>query len=249
MSSAAVPSAEPAKLSEAARIVDAFVAPGKTFNDLRRSAAWWGPLVLIIIVSTAFVYVVDQKIGFRKVTENQVQLSPKASQRIEQLPPDQRERTLNTQASFTRNISYGFPAIIVVWNIIVAAVLLATFKFGVSADINFKRSLAIVFYAGLPLLVKSVLAIISVVAGAAPDSFTFQNPVATNPGYFLNPADSPFIYSLATAIDIFMLWTLTLTALGFTYVSKARRGTAFAIVFGWYAIFALGSAGFGALFS
>ena len=59
----------------------------------------------------------------------------------------------------------------------------------------------------------------------SPDSFTFQNPVATNPGYFLNPADNVFLYSVATGIDIFMIWTLVLTAIGFTCVSKVKRGT------------------------
>jgi hypothetical protein len=38
-------------------------------------------------------------------------------------------------------------------------------------------------------------------------------------------------------IDIFVIWTLVLTAIGFTCVSKVKRGTALAIVFGWYVAF------------
>ena len=34
-------------------------------------------------------------------------------------------------------------------------------------------------------MLKSLLAMLSVVAGMSPDSFSFQNPVATNPGYFM----------------------------------------------------------------
>lgn len=240
---------EAAPLSEGARLVNVFVAPSKTFTDLRRSASWWAPFLLLAVVSLAFVYVVDQKIGFRKVAENQIQASPKAAQRVEQLPADQRDQTLQRQAVFFRNFSYAYPAIILLWNVIIAAILFATFKFAASADVKFKTSLAIVMYASLPLLVKTLLATISVAAGASADSFTFQNPVATNPGYFLTPADSPFLYSLATACDIFMIWTLIVTAIGFTCVSKVKRSTALAIVFGWYVVFALGGAGFGAMFS
>ena len=96
---------------------------------------------------------------------------------------------------------------------------------------------------------RAVLAVVSLLAGASADSFTFQNPVATNPGYFLNPADSPFLYSLASSLDIFLIWTLVLTAIGFTCVSKVKRGTALAIVFGWWLVFTLAGAGIGALFS
>jgi Yip1 domain len=236
-------------LSEGARLVDTFIAPTKTFTDLRRSASWWAPFLLLAIMSLLFVYTVDQKIGFRKVAENQIQSSPKGAQRIEQLPPDQRNQTMQRQAVFFRNFSYAYPGIILVWNVVIAAILFATFKFAASSDVKFKTSFAIVMYASLPFVVKSLLATISVAAGASADSFTFQNPVATNPGYFLTPADSPFLYSLATAVDIFMIWTLIVTAIGFTCVSKVKRSTALAIVFGWYFVFALGGAGFAALLS
>jgi hypothetical protein len=44
-----------------------------------------------------------------------------------------------------------------------------------------------------------------------------------------------------------MIWTLILTAIGFSCVSKVKRSTAMTIVFGWYIVFTLGSAGFAAL--
>jgi hypothetical protein len=244
-----MPTPEAAPLSEGARIINVFIAPSKTFTDLRRSASWWAPFLLLSVMSVAFVYTVDQKIGFRKVAENQIQASPKATQRIEQLPPEQRNQAMQRQATIMRDISYGYPVIILLWNLIIAAVLFATFKFAASADVKFKTALAIVMYASLPLVLKTLLATVSVAAGASPDSFTFQNPVATNPGYFLTPADSPFLYNLATALDIFMIWTLIVTAIGFTCVSKVKRGTALAIVLGWYFVFALAGAGFGAMFS
>jgi hypothetical protein len=65
----------------------------------------------------------------------------------------------------------------------------------------------------------------------------------------MNPADSPFLYSLASSVDIFLIWTLILTAIGFTCVSKVKRGTSMAIVFGWWVVLTLAGASFGALFS
>jgi Yip1-like protein len=243
------PAPEATSLSEAARIVDTFIAPSKTFSDLRRNAAWWGPFLLMVIVSTVFVYTAGQKIGFRKIMENQMQAQPKAQARLENLPADQREKQLAQGAKVTQVISYVFPAITLIIWLIIATALFATFKLAAGTDVSFKVSLAIVVYAALPLMLKTLLAWLSIVAGMSPDSFSFQNPIASNPGYFLNPADNVFLYSIATQLDIFMIWTLVLTAIGFTCVSKVKRGTAYGIVFGWWAFFALLGAGVGGAFS
>jgi hypothetical protein len=236
-------------LSEGARIVDTFIAPSKTFADLRRSAAWWAPFLLMVVVSTAMVYTAGQKIGFRKIMENQMQAQPKTQDRLDKLPADQREQQLDRGAKFTQIISYVFPAITMIIWLIIAGVLFATFKFAAGAAVSFKVSLAIVIYAALPLMLKTLLSLFSVLAGMSPDSFSFQNPLATNPGYFMNPASGVFLYSVASALDVFMIWTLVLTAIGFTCVSKVKSGTSYAIVFGWWAFFTLGGAALGAAFS
>jgi len=244
---AAVPATRP--LSQGARIVNTFIAPSKTFTDLRRSASWWAPFLLMAVVSVAFVYSVDQKIGFRKVTENQVQMSPKQAAQLDNLPADQREKQMGQRTIGTKYFSYFFPVFTLIIWLIIATLMFATFKFAAGADVSFKISLAIVIFSALPGAVKTLLAIASVLAGMSPDSFSFQNPVATNPGYFMNPADNVFLYSIMSSIDIFLIWTLVLTAIGFTCVSKVKRGAAFAIVFGWWVVLTLAGAGLGSMFS
>ena len=247
--SAPAPVPAPPLLSEAARIVDTFIAPSKTFTDLRRNASWWAPFLLMILLSTVFVYTAGQKIGFRKIMENQMQAQPKAQARLEQLPPDQREERMENGAKVTQVISYTFPVITLIFWLIIATALFATFKLAAGADVSFKVSLAIVVYAALPLMLKTLLALLSLAAGISPDSFSFQNPVATNPGYFMSAAGNVFLYNLASALDIFMIWTLALAAIGFTCVSRVKSGTSYAIVFGWWAFFTLAGAAAGAAFS
>lgn len=238
------------QLSQTQRVIDTFIAPSKTFTDLKRSASWWLPFLLMSLVSLLFVYVVDQKIGFRKVAENQLQMSPKNAARLEQLPPADRNRQMEQQTSVMRYFSFGYPLIILIWNLLMAAILFATFKFAVSADVKFKVALAIVMYASLPLIIKSLLAMLSVGVGANADSFTFQNPIASNPGYLINnPADSRWLYGLGSALDIFMIWTLVLTAIGFSTVSRVKQSTSLLIVFGWYVIFVFATTGLSAAFS
>jgi Yip1-like protein/TIR domain-containing protein len=231
---------------ELARVFNTFTAPTKTFNDLRRNPAWWGPFVLLALLSTAWVFAVDKKIGFEKVLQNEFKASHAQAERLNQLPEDARTRMFETQSSLVRNVTYANPILSLIWNLIVAAILLATFRLGFRAEIRFKTALSILMYASLPLMLKSLVAL-EVVAGASPDSFSIQNPVATNPGYFLNPAQSIFWYRLMSALDVFMIWTLLLTGIGFACVCNLRRRTASVVVFGWYAAWTLASASLGGL--
>ena len=234
--SAVVPPQEPAPLSEAQRLVDTFIAPSKTFTDFRRNASWWAPFLIIAVVSLSFIYVVDQKVGFRKVVENQIQLQPKRAAQLESLPADQREKNMALQVTITKIISYFVPAIALILYALFAGILFLTLKFGTSADIKYKHLFALIVYTRLPELLRALLATLSLLAGVSGDGFNIENPVATNPGYFIGPDGSAVLRALLTPLDVITLWTLVLTAIGITCISKTKRGTAFAVVFGWYVL-------------
>jgi hypothetical protein len=230
------PTPEPAPLSQGARILNTFVAPTKTFTDLRRSAQWWLPFLLTAIAGFALVYVAEQKIGLQRMTENALQARPKAEAQYEKATPEQRE----TQIKITGIAYYVaipvFP--LVIW-LIMSGLQFGTLKFVANADIPYSKTLAVVVYAALPMALRSVLAIVSVLAGVNPDGFTLNNPVATNPAYFMNPADHPFWYFIASQLDVFLLWTLVLTAIGFATTGKVKTSTSFAVVIGWWVVITL----------
>src|ERR1700678_3923293 len=90
---APAPASEPAPLSEGARLVNTFVAPSKTFTDLRRSASWWGPWLLISIFAVVFIYSMDHQIGFDQISRNEIAHSPRAEQ-FDKLSPEDQARQL-----------------------------------------------------------------------------------------------------------------------------------------------------------
>jgi hypothetical protein len=237
--SASVPAPEAAPLSEGARIVNTFIAPSKTFADLSRNANWWAPFLLLVIVSTIFAYAVGTKVGYGKAGENVLQMRPKQWDAIQSMKADERDRVMQKVEKQTMIGTYMAPVINLVVLLIVAGVLLASFKFGVNAKVSYKVALAIVVYATLPGVVRYLLATLTLFAGISPDAFNVQNPVATNLAILFNPTDNPVLYTMGSMIDIFAIWTLVLTAIGFTCVSKVKRGTALGIVFGWYIAFML----------
>src|SRR5258708_13259726 len=122
------PAHEQAPLSEGARIVITFIAPTTPFSDLCRNDAWWAPFLLMVAVSTVFVYTAGQKIGFRKIMENQMQAQPKQQARLEQLPPDQREEQLQRGTKITQIISYTSPLLTLIICLTIPPLLFSTFN-------------------------------------------------------------------------------------------------------------------------
>lgn len=234
-------------LSEAERVIDTFIAPSKTFTDIRRNASWWAPWLLGAIMGLALVYVVDHKVGMDRVAENQIEQSPKQAAKIDALPADQRTAQIELSAKITRYFAYGSPLLSLIVVSIISAVLLATFKFGFGADIRFPQALAIGMYSFLPGIIKAMLVILSIVIGGG-ESFNFQNQLASNLGALVDPK-STFLYSIATSIDVFTIWILVLQGIGYSCVTKLKRGTCMGVVFGWWAVVALVGAGIGSLFS
>ncbi|HUA16364.1 MAG TPA: YIP1 family protein [Verrucomicrobiae bacterium] len=237
------PTPQPTPLSQVARIVDTFIAPSKIFTDLRRSAQWWLPFLLMLIAGWSLVYVAEQRIGTQRMMENDLQTRPKAEAQYENATPEQRA----TQVKVTGIVYYvAIPVFTLIIWLVMAGLQFGTLKVASNSDITYGKTLAVIAYAGLPMVVRHLLGIASVLAGVNPDGFTLNNPVASNPGYFMNPADHRFIYFIASQLDLFLIWTLVLTAIGFSTTGKVKSGTSFAVVFGWWAVITLT---FAALFS
>jgi len=237
---------EPSPLSEGARIINTFIAPGKTFTDIGRSASWWAPWLLISIVSIAFFVVMSRQIGFEQISKNEISRSSKAEQ-FEKLPADQQAKQLQISAAITRYVCYGTPVVILIVYVVIAGVLMAVFNFAAGASVAFKTAFAIVVYAGLPGIISGILGIVSLFAGVDPGGFSIRNPVASNLAYFMDPMGNKFVYGMASALDIFMIWTVVLTGIGFACNSKVKRSTAIAIVAGLYLVYKLVGSGLSAL--
>ena len=95
---------EATPLSEAARIVNTFVAPSKTFTGLRRNASWWGPWLLISIISLLFVHSMDRQIGFHQITKNEIAKSSRADQ-FDKLAPEDQAKRIRFSSNLIRYLS------------------------------------------------------------------------------------------------------------------------------------------------
>ncbi len=241
------PAPEAAPLSEGARIINTFIAPSKTFTDIRRNASWWAPWLLISVVSMVFVYMIGKQIGFEQVTRNQIAHSSRADQ-FDKLPADQQAKQIQLSVKIFDVFAYGSPVLILFYFLVETLVLWATFKVGTGGETSFKSAYAIIMYAGLPGIVGAILGIISLFAGVNPEGFDINNPVGTNLAYYLDPETTgKFIRGMASSLDLINIWTIVLVGIGFSCTSKVKRSTAIIIVAVWYLVYKLATSALGSL--
>ncbi len=226
----------PAGLGQIERVIDAYVAPGKTFTDIRRDASWWLPFLLGILISLCFVYSVDRQIGFDQVAQANINRSEQAQQLMNSLPATQRDQRMHLVALTTRIISYAYPVVTLIFALIGAGILMISFNFGLGATAGYKQYLAVWFYAGLPLLIKYLLAAIAIFAGASTEQFDMRNPVGTNIGWYLSSDVPLWVRTFLSSLDIFTIWAVVLLVLGCATIAKVKRSSAAFIVVGWWVL-------------
>jgi len=235
-------------LSQTQRVVYTFTAPSKTFKDIKRSTSWWLPFLLGLIATYALFFTVQTKVGWDQVTENSIRMNAKQSEQMEKLISEQRAAQMAIASKFTEGIFLAVPIIGLIATAVIAGVLLATVNFGFGGKAKFWEAFAVCYYGSLPGLLKVLLGIAALLAGAAPESFNSRNFSGTNIGYYLSPDTNKAILSLATSLDVITIWTLVLYSIGFSIIAGVKRSSGYIAVFGWWAIIVLFGAGIAAAF-
>jgi hypothetical protein len=239
---------EPAGMGEFSRIVGVFFEPTKTFTDIGKRPSWLLPMVLMILAVIGVTAAITKRVGFERILRHQNEMSA----RYQQLPQDQKDQTLAVQMKFAAVAGYATAVVgVPIVDVIVAAVLLGIAGGLMSGGVRFKQVFAIVCYSGLPGIISAILVVV-VVFLKNPDDFNAQNPLAFNLGAFMDPnTAAKFMYSLATSLDLFVIWTILLMATGLKAAAGKKltfTGALVAVVLPW-AVWTLGKAAIAGAFS
>lgn len=243
--------AEAAGLSQLQRVTNTFMAPSKTFEDIKRgNRSWWLPFIILALFGYLFFAVVSQRVGMQQVVDNQIRMNPKAQEQMAQATPEQRERAGKVSVAITQGVFLAAPLIGLLGAAVISLGLLGTINFIFGGRAKYGQIFAVSYYAWLPSIVKSLLGIIVLYVGMAPESFNIKNFAPTNLGAFLDPVETnKALYALASSLDIVTIWVLVLLGMGIATVAGVKRSSGYIAVFGWWALFALIGAGWAAAFS
>ncbi|HLJ25719.1 MAG TPA: YIP1 family protein [Candidatus Angelobacter sp.] len=236
-------------LSEPQRIINIFTAPSKTFEDIRRNASWWVPWVIGGIFAAVSLTLFNNKADLEQLMRQQIASSPAQSQAFDGLSKEQQNQRIAIGVKISRVLPYVLPIFSLLGGLVIAALLMAAFNFIHEAAVPYKRSLAILFYAGLPSIISAVLAIVTLSMATDMEGRNPRNLVATNPAYFMDYQNtSKFLYGMAGSLDVITIWIIVLLGIGFKVNSakpKLSTGTAIVTVAVLYMIWRLTASGLG----
>jgi hypothetical protein len=238
-------------LTQWQRVANIFTSPSKTFEDIKRgNRSWWLPFLIYAVLGYVFFAAVTTKIGMQTVSENQIRMDPKAEERMSQLTPEQRATQMKISVGITQGIFIGGPIVLLIIMSVGSLVLWGTINFGFAGKATFGSVFSGWMYASLPSVFKTLLGIVVIYAGTAPESFNIRNFAPTNLGAFLSPGDTnKVLYSLASSFDFVTIWSLVLMGIGVSIVAGVKRSSGYIAVFGWWAIMVIGGVIFAAITS
>jgi len=243
-----MPNEPSAPLSQIERVVDVFLAPTKTFEDIRQNTSWWLPLLLIALFSVGVGYTVQKQVGFERAFTNHLRDTPTQEDAINQLPPDQKAQRIAVSTKFTEGFFYAFPIPLAIGYALYSLLLWGAFNFGLGAETTFSQVFAVSWYAALPYLMTSLLTILTLWAGGNAEAYDYTNPVGTNVAFFL-PTLGPGLKTVLTTLDIVKLWSLGLQVVGMAIISKKRIAQSAIVVVGWFVFVLAVSAGLAAAYA
>jgi hypothetical protein len=228
-------------LTQWQRVGNTFVAPSKTFDDIKRGYnSWWLPLLISVLLTYLVFAAITMKVGWQQVATNNLAMNPKQAQRMENLSAAQRAQGLKIAGVITEIITAASPIAILIVASIVSLLLWGTINFVFGGKATFAQIFAVNMYAVLPRALLPILASAAIFAGMAPESFNINNMAATNVAYFLSMQDTNrVLYTVLSQLDIVGIWVAILLSIGIAKVAGKNRSAGFITVFGWWALWTL----------
>ncbi len=250
---ASPPNAAPAtaapvrRMSSAARIVGVFVSPGKTFADIVAEPHFIQAYCVIAVLALGSAYALLHRVGAYALARQGVMMS--ASGRV--LSPDQLNKAIAAGAKVLSISFYAAPLTQLVLLLFLALIFLGIANFLLGHEATYKQALAITVHAYLAQALYVALLILVLYLMPNPQAMQITNPLGTNLGYFLDSSTtSPFLYAMATRLDLFTVWTIVLLSIGLSKLGrKGKFAGAFWAVFSLWLFYALVVSGITAAFT
>ncbi|MHB8841414.1 MAG: Yip1 family protein [Candidatus Aquicultor sp.] len=196
------------------------LSPSQTFERIRERPTWLIPVVLLVITSVLLVVVsapLSLELAKQQLTENAKQMSPEQVAQTEKM----------LDSPLAKGISIISTLFITILGLLVQAGLLHLAASALGGVAGFRMGWATVVYAQAPIIIQQIVHSL----------YTAANKTLVKPGLSaLLPADnliSP-MGTFLSRIDIFIVWSLVLVAIGFSITYKMSKGKAIAMSAGYW---------------
>ncbi len=219
---AADPNASPGLLG---RIAGLWFSPRETFVSILGDPRIWIALAVFIALNLAFTVVWMQKVDPAEFLKVQLE----ESGQLEKIPAESRAGVIETQAGFFPVFAWlGGLVFAPLFILLVALVLWLVFRFAFSGNVAFKQAVGIALHAVLATSVVTVPLTLLTLFLKGDWNINPQEAIGANLGLLLDKSTTaPWLYHIASSLDLFNLWLVFLLASGFAVATKRATGSAF----------------------
>src|SRR6202012_2048224 len=229
-------------LSQVERVVNTFIEPSKTFNDLKRNRSWWLPFLILVVLGYGFCFAAVQHVGWESLTTNVLRSQPKNAERLDKSTPAEQAQMLSVTKGIMEGFMVGSPAVVLILNALIALLLWGGFAFVLGGTTTYGEMFAVAIFAALPNALISILtAFVS-----HPQTYTLNVPSPAGLAYFLDASAAPWLMSLAKSLDVFSLWGLALAGFGGAIVARVKPIRGIMLVFGVWLLYVIVKVGIAA---
>lgn len=220
------------QMSEAATLGSIFFEPGRTFEDLRRKPRFLLAMLIMIVLTTAYFFVLANKVGdegLRRFTEEQVEKSPRGAAAT----PEQKQQGIEMSMTIQKVVKYVMPLFLIIGFALGGLFYWLAIK-AMGGAANYWHALSAFVYSSLPPTVVAMLANILILFLKSADDLDLaesqRGVVHANPGFFMDGKSMPVLATFLGTFDLFLIWGWILAAIGLQKLGKLSAGSAWTIV-------------------
>ncbi len=203
-------------MSELGRISGVFMEPRPAFRDIAGRPTWIVPVVLSMIVSLAFIIAMASHIGWEQMVRQGIESSSSS----QSLTPEQRDQQIRIGTKVAPFMAYGGAVLgVPVFLLITAGAVMLLPQLVFGAGLRFKQVFALVSYASLPGIIRTLEVLLVMMLKPAEDFDPNQGTIF-DLSFYLGTSAPKWLHSLGGSLDLFSIWVMLLIA---TALSAASR--------------------------
>ena len=208
-----------------------FYEPSRVFRNLRFHPRWLAPFLIISVLTAVYTFAFVQRATPERIVNHTMDKVVEAGFAPAEAIERQRQDEIIKAKNPVNRVVSGFQQFVGVFALtcfVAALYLLVVTIFG--GRINFWQSLAIVFWASLPVVIINKLLSLIILFVKAPEDLHpilgQETLVQDNLGILFTPASNPVLFVIGTAIGALSIYGLWLRAKGLQHGGTKVSGSA-----------------------
>jgi hypothetical protein len=203
------------------RLVGALVSPVATFRSIAERPTWWPAMLVVCLIGLVPGIMANPKIDWEDVVRQQIEASG------QDLTGAQLDQAVAMWEKIGPLFTYFGPLMLAVAILVFSLVFWGAFTLA-GGQPGFKRSLAVVSHAMMPLAVSALLAIpvVASVDTIGGEQLRTGSLVQSSAAALASDDAGPILVALLSKLDVFTLWTVVLIAIGFRFAAGVPMRTA-----------------------